>query len=208
MTPFPKKTVFVTLAFAVWISLAFAGVLSLWTYKYSPGRPSVAVDDWPTDSRIARTRDRPILLVFVHPQCPCNSASYFELEKILGSEERSLDCVIVVYRPRDEEATSWIGEDSHRAARATGGRLVVDDDGRESRLFDATTSGHVMLFSRRGRMLFSGGITPSRGNSGDNLGARLLAEEIDREALGDERPIDETPRIAPVFGCGLPGGDR
>lgn len=202
------KTTAVTAAFAVWICLAFAGVLSLWTYKYSPGRTSEAAEDWPDESRLPRPADRPMLLVFVHPHCPCTPASYLELEKLLAKFGKSVDAVVVVYRPSDKESETWVGEVPIRAAKSMGAQFFIDDDGGECRRFDATTSGHAMLFSRAGRLLFSGGVTPSRGNSGDNLGLHILAEEIEREAKGAERTHAEQPRIAPVFGCPLPGGKK
>lgn len=208
MTPARAKSAAVATAIAVWISLAFAGVLSLWTYKYSPGRKSEVADDWPKESCIVRNSDRPTLLVFIHPQCPCGPATYFELEKLLADVDHPVDAVFVVYRPLDEEPTDWIGDAPIRAAKSIGARIYVDDDGKECRRFDATTSGHTMLFSRAGRLYFSGGVTPSRGNSGDNLGVRILAEEIDRQSQGAEGSSNEKPRIAPVFGCPLPGEKR
>jgi hypothetical protein len=70
-----------------------------------------------------------------------------------------------------------------------------DEGGALSRRFGVLTSGHVLLYDRGGRLLFSGGITGARGHRGDNEGrravlARLLGEPVERSS-------------APAFGCPL-----
>jgi hypothetical protein len=70
-----------------------------------------------------------------------------------------------------------------------------DVDGATARLFGAETSGFVVLYDPRGKLLFKGGITSSRGHAGDNLGedtiASLLAGQIARSTR------------TPVYGCSL-----
>ena len=45
-----------------------------------------------------------------------------------------------------------------------------DQEGFEAKNFQSTTSGYVLLYDANGRLLFQGGITGSRGHSGENSG--------------------------------------
>jgi hypothetical protein len=80
------------------------------------------------------------------------------------------------------------------AARVPGVRVSCDEEGEEARRFGARTSGHIFLCSEKGDVLFSGGITSGRGQSGENGGQRLLA------LLAGQA---DAPGSAPVFGCPL-----
>jgi hypothetical protein len=71
----------------------------------------------------------------------------------------------------------------------------LDDAGREARLFASMTSGETLLFDAEGRLKFHGGITASRGHSGDNAGRDAL------EALLRGQASQQV--ITPVFGCSL-----
>jgi hypothetical protein len=82
-----------------------------------------------------------------------------------------------------------------RSAEAIPGVTVrADQDGNEARCFQAKTSGHVALYDVHGKLLFSGGITSSRGHSGDNAGRSAIMK-----LLKHEMAVGETP----VFGCSL-----
>jgi hypothetical protein len=83
------------------------------------------------------------------------------------------------------------------AARIPGVNVVVDDGGVEARRFHAVTSGQTALYDDEGRLLFSGGITASRGHSGDNAG---------RSAIVSLLHAGEAERTETfVFGCPLYG---
>lgn len=74
-------------------------------------------------------------------------------------------------------------------------KLDVDNDAAEARLFGSQTSGQVMLYDINGQLLFKGGITASRGHSGDNDGRRAIV------SLLTQRSEDRAE--TPVFGCPL-----
>jgi len=80
-------------------------------------------------------------------------------------------------------------------ARIPGVTVLSDQGGLEARRFGATTSGHTLLFSTDGRLLFSGGITKSRGHAGDNEGESAIL------ALVNHQPARRTETL--VFGCAL-----
>ena len=74
-------------------------------------------------------------------------------------------------------------------------KVVFDPDGVEARRFGAETSGHTLLFGADGRLLFSGGITASRGHAGDNAGESAIV------ALVNNQTPTRTQTL--VFGCSL-----
>ena len=86
------------------------------------------------------------------------------------------------------------------APAVAGAATVGDPRAAEAGRFGVATSGHALLFDRDGRLLFSGGITPSRGHEGDNFGASAILARL------DGRPA---PAESPVFGCPIdaPGPD-
>jgi hypothetical protein len=78
---------------------------------------------------------------------------------------------------------------------------VIDDpDGAETRRFGAATSGETLLYSPAGKLLFRGGITASRGHSGDNYGRDAIVALVNKPS----RRFSNTP----VFGCSLLSKER
>jgi hypothetical protein len=73
--------------------------------------------------------------------------------------------------------------------------VLSDVDGAEARRFGAETSGHTFLFDSAGRLLFNGGITESRGHSGDNAGESAIV------SLVNDRVSTRAETF--VFGCSL-----
>jgi hypothetical protein len=69
----------------------------------------------------------------------------------------------------------WAQTDLWQSAATIPGVTVRQDSGGiEARRFHAETSGQVLLYDAAGRLLFSGGITGSRGHSGDNAGRSTI----------------------------------
>ena len=73
--------------------------------------------------------------------------------------------------------------------------VLCDEGGREAVKFAAAASGHALLYDAAGKLLFSGGITFSRGHQGDNAGR----DAIERLARGERPGYCESP----VFGCAI-----
>ena len=91
---------------------------------------------------------------------------------------------------------AWEQSDLWRSAMAIPGVTVTEDEnGVEARRFGSETSGQVELYSATGALLFSGGITGSRGHSGDNDGRTAILSLLTTGRAAKT----ETP----VFGCPL-----
>jgi hypothetical protein len=178
-----------------------AGFAAVWKYKSTPGAP----DDsppmaWPAASRIERQPDRPVLLLFAHPQCPCTRASVRELARLMARVRDRVDAHVLALRPTDvgeEWDGAWLWS---AAAEIPGVTVTADADGREAARFHAATSGQTLLYDARGRLAFSGGLTASRGHEGDSFGQRRIVALLTTGAA--DRPD------SPVFGCALFARDR
>ena len=81
------------------------------------------------------------------------------------------------------------------AASIPGVTVMTDENGIEASRFRSKTSGQVMLYDVNGKLAFSGGITNSRGHSGDNEGRSAILSLLTTGTV--------TNREAPVFGCPL-----
>jgi hypothetical protein len=94
-----------------------------------------------------------------------------------------------------------VGKNIEEQARALAGVEVrVDPDGIEAKRFHVRTSGHVVLYGCDGRLRFSGGITGSRGHSGDSEGRQSVLACLRNEQTAQ--------RSAPVYGCPLFGDEE
>jgi hypothetical protein len=179
----------------LWFGGVIAGMTWLRNYQNMPGRAGVASGLWPGRSPIVRPTDRPILIMAVHPHCPCTRASVGELALLMTRLQGQLSACVLFYKPK-RFAANWEKTDLWQsAARIPGVTVRSDMDGVEARRFGAFTSGQTLVYDKSGRLLFSGGITDSRGHWGDNAGFQMIVSQITR----GRRP----PLHSPVFGCSL-----
>ena len=184
------------LIFSAVLAIAL-GWYQLFAFSTKPGAQFTAPAHLPQDipnilssSFSPATPAPPLLLVFVHPRCSCTSATLAELDQLLSSAPNPVRIALVTYsspavnRPIDPAAAL------HHPAK-----VVLDPGGALARRFGAATSGELILYSPSGQLLFQGGITPMRSETGDNAGADAL-----RLALATGR--SQTKAVS-VFGCSI-----
>jgi len=92
---------------------------------------------------------------------------------------------------------TWISAESIQGLTVLG-----DEAAREAELFGATTSGQVMLFDPGGRLRFSGGIAPLRGQIGDSPMLRGLLATIESTPEATTK-VARVQMPGAVFGCAL-----
>lgn len=180
----------------VWVAALAAGISVLVVYDNSPGAVAHAAPaSWPADSNLPRVPGRATLVMLVHPQCPCSRASVGELALLLAKAHGLSTTHVLFHRPAGVPA-DWHRTDLwSTASTIPGATVTVDHDGIEARLFGIATSGHTLLYDSEGRLRFTGGITASRGHSGDNAGRTSIV------ALLLKQPAHR--RSTSVFGCSL-----
>lgn len=181
----------------LWLGMALVGMGLMWQYQHQPGEVHATPAHWPADSQLTREIDQPTLLFFAHPRCPCTRASIGELSRIMTLCRGRVQAYAIFVKPTAaaEDAEWYHGDLWTSAVQIPGVIAVCDVDGKEAQRFQAATSGLAILYDRAGQILFRGGITASRGHSGDNLGRSAVVDLLNRgSAL-----VDNTE----VYGCEL-----
>ena len=192
-----KRQAVIFAAVSLWIPTVAFGVRVLWRYSNTPGHLAIAPPDLPVDWPAQPSPGRAALFIFIHPQCPCSRASIGELAVIMTRSGEKPDTYVLFYSPASEP-TSWVKTDLWRSVMAIPGvRAIEDADGVWAQHFGAATSGQALLYDRRRHLAFNGGLTASRGHSGDNYGRDAI-----NTLLQGGNP---THKMTPVFGCSLRG---
>lgn len=122
-----------------------------------------------------------------------------ELAILMARAHGKVTANVLFYAPEDEPST-WAKTDLWETAEKIPGVTVKEDpDNNIARSFGVFTSGQTLVYDSDGRLIFNGGITASRGHSGDNYGRDAII------ALLQEHPARRAtlPVTSPVFGCSL-----
>lgn len=189
-----RKAVFVLVS-GLWLLVIAAGLRGMMRFENTAGDPGKPPILWPAQSVIQPAADMPTLVMLAHPQCSCTRASIGELEMIMTRAQGRVKTYVLFLRPAGFP-DGWEATDLwESAARIPGVTVLSDDTGREAGVFRALTSGQTMLYGSDGHLLFSGGITGSRGHLGENDSYRALL------ALLGQGPAERTSTA--VFGCEL-----
>jgi len=183
------------LGFLLWLAICLFGFAALARYSGTPGSPGSATAHWPTKSIIRCEPDRFHLVVFMHPLCPCSSATLNSIERIRVASPRELEITVAL----SSEKQLLEAPESHsrrgKIKQIPAVSLIEDVDGIEASFFGARTSGAAFLYGPRKNLLFSGGLTPARGHCGDCDGLAAVADAL--------RNSEAVFVSTPVFGCEL-----
>jgi hypothetical protein len=183
----------------VWLGTVALGQREMMNYDFTPAPLATPPAKWPRSSTIPRTDGLPTVVLVAHPKCPCTRASIEELARLMARLHNRATAAVVFVRPHGfsegaERTALWSS-----AARIPG-VTVVSDDGGEASLFGAQASGQTLLYSAAGDLQFSGGITASRGHSGDNLGRSTIVSLV---TIGSA-----VTNHTSVYGCSLHDPER
>ncbi|MBI2422597.1 MAG: RedB protein [Candidatus Hydrogenedentes bacterium] len=179
-----------------WLALVCAGMVVVERHSVRAGQSASSGNGWPVDTHLSRSADKPALLIFAHPHCPCTEAMMSEMFRIEARHPGAFDPTVVFTVPEGGDTSEWTETSLiQRARQLQSVKVVFDPGGREAALFSAKTSGQIMLYDVSGHPLFTGGITAARGHEGNNDGRKLLEAALTHP--------DGSLRIFPVFGCGL-----
>jgi hypothetical protein len=194
MTKTRTQAIVITSA-VLWLIAISAGLWMLWNYQNSPGAGGIPPSQWPTNSRMKPVSGRATLVMVAHPKCPCTRSSIGELALLMSRCQGRVFVYVLFFKPPNFPE-GWERTDLWESAGSIPGVTVfIDEGGIEAGRFNAVTSGATMLYDADGRLLFTGGITGSRGHSGDNDGRSAVVALV----AGDAPTRAETP----VFGCSL-----
>jgi hypothetical protein len=179
----------------VWASVVGFGLRKMLNYEDGPAEAGTPPAEWPAESGVPRKAGLATIVVFAHPKCPCTDATIGELAILMTRLQGKAAAIVLFVRPPGlpegwEETSLW-----RKAREIPGVTVFRDPGGVEARWFGAQSSGQTILYDARGRLRFNGGITASRGHSGDNSGRTAIVSLV-------TQGTSETDRTS-VFGCSL-----
>ncbi|WP_298869353.1 hypothetical protein [uncultured Gimesia sp.] len=170
---FDRRIVFIVLTL-IWTCLVGIGMSALWKYQGTPGEQTTSPRYWPVQSLLKHNQNGSTLIMFAHPHCPCTRASIGELSLLMTHCGEKIDARVLFFNSSKFSA-GWKKTDLwYSAAEIPGVAVSSDQEGFEAKTFQSTTSGYVLLYDANGRLLFQGGITGSRGHSGENAGRSAI----------------------------------
>ncbi len=174
-----------------WAASVLTGGFMLWRHQWTPGHAAAKAPA----QLSGPTKGGARLVVFLHPQCPCSHATVEELNRIMTAAGAAVHADLFFYRPRTQ-TDSWCRTALWReAAELPHTTLLQDTDGIEATRFGAHTSGQTLLYSDKGALVFSGGITPGRAHEGDNVGEETIIAYL--------RSRRVRAASTPVYGCAI-----
>jgi len=172
-----------------------AGSYLLSAYELEPGAEARPPEQWLKNGHISSHPDKPTLVMFVHPHCPCTRASLGELSVLLAKCHGRIRTYVLLVQPHCVE-DDWVRTDLFEQAKQIPGVTVVADvNGVLADQFHANTSGETLLYDKTGQLRFCGGITTTRGHHGASEGRRSIIDWVLRGISNQT--------TAPVFGCPL-----
>lgn len=178
-------------ALVVWIASVGAGMAFLTAYVNRAGATGIPPQVMSISGGPASHKYR--LLMFVHPHCPCTTASLSELSRVMSRCSNQIKADVYFYCP-DDKPDEWVTGNLWNSARAIPGvEAWIDRNALASTEFATAISGEVLLYDPVGHLCFHGGITAGRGHEGDNAGKTAVISM----ARKGRANVDH----APVFGC-------
>ncbi|HEX3728207.1 MAG TPA: hypothetical protein VHV47_00250 [Opitutaceae bacterium] len=176
----------------LWVGTLLTAFGALARYGSQPGLAASPVH--PSDPAAwlggYRQPGHPLLVMVVHPRCPCTDASLDEMGELLSRTAGACDAVLVRY-----QAAGWPAPPKTQILAGRPVPVLSDPDGRLAARLGAETSGHCLFIDAQGVVRFEGGLTPSRGHRGDAPGQDAILALV----RGDRAEVSS----APVFGCSL-----
>jgi hypothetical protein len=190
-----KHTFVLCILGCLWMAGGVVGLRMLWLYATAGGRSGDTPLHWPVSSPISRKQDTATIVVFAHPKCPCTRATIEGLAWIMARVRKNVEARVLFFLP-DGYSETWVRTDLWNSAQSIPGVVVsVDQSGVEAHRFGAQTSGYTVVYDSRGQLTFKGGLTASRGHSGDSTGRNAIPSLL-------IHPMERTLET-PVFGCPL-----
>ena len=190
-----KSNFLIAFIVCLWLGLIAVGNSILLNYNNQADQTNNHPTTWPANSKITPSSKQPTLLMFIHPKCPCTRASLEELNRLLTNFPDSLNCHVVFFKADATEA-DWHRTDLwQKANKMKNLQVDLDEKGEEAKLFSVKSSGRVLLYDTNAHLLFSGGLTASRGHEGDNIGRTSIEYYLRTGQMKEDS--------APSFGCAL-----
>jgi|GEM_PF-6008619 len=143
-----------------------------------------------------QTNTMPLLVLALHSQCPCSLATVDNLAELAAEMPNRLRVLAVITGPNSHDCPVLKALQS-----VPNVQVKFLSESEILTQYGARTSGQAYLYNQKGQLVFSGGLTSSRGEVNDAAGIDAI-----RNVLEGKPAIKSTP----VFGCALqtPGEEK
>lgn len=178
-----------------WALAVASGFVALAQYDSVEGASGEAPTVWHDVAGLTRVEGEGLVVMAVHPRCPCTRASVVELERVIGGRGVRAVLLVATYEGVGLGAVDEAGPIVDLAERLGGFEIVEDAGGVIAASLGGLTSGSVVFYDASGRLRYRGGVTASRGHEGPSAGASMLTLALDGEA--------DSVLQGPVYGCPL-----
>lgn len=190
-----RKGVLIGFLGVAWLLCVLWGMNAQMERERIPGSEGEPTVRWPEASFLTGPSTLPVLVLALHPKCPCSRATLEELAVLHRDLAGRLRSQLLFLQP-EGCSEEWVRSDLWTLALSIPGAIpVADPGGREAARFGARTSGHAFLYGRSGLLLFSGGLTRARGTTGPSAGLASITSLVNGRGPSCAR--------TPVYGCGL-----
>lgn len=186
----------------VWLSTAAIGFAVMLQHDFdfetvtATSKTDAMFQQW-RESEGWDNQQQAILVLAVHPQCPCTANTIRELETCLTQATISVRCVVLQFAPEKHDMREqWSQTHTMQQIKRIPNVQVIEDPmGSLASSMGLDVSGTLLAADTSGTVVFRGGITGSRSCVSDNAGSSSLASFLS----------GVTPRLAtsPVYGCRL-----
>ncbi len=189
-----KKVIGLTIGMVVWVACVVAAFGALQRYASKAGPAQAPASGASAFLAAHRLPGRPLLVLAVHPLCPCTDASLAELGDLLARSHGACDALLVQYHPLNGHA-DWPIDTTDRDLGGVKVPVLLDRGGEIAAALGAETSGHAVFVDAQGVIRFHGGLTIARGHRG-----RSPAQDAILAVVAGGKSALTT---APVYGCSL-----
>lgn len=179
----------------IWLALLGASGWLMLRREYGAGESQVAPSSMPPTLQRWRQTDRPLLVMAVHPECRCTTASLDVLSRLVARFGDRMEVLVLAQSFGDRGGGGSPGVNLRTAAGIPGVRIIADPKGHWAKELGEQTSGDVVLYGTDGALRFHGGLTASRGFYMPGTGFESL-EQLLQDSMA-------RAKVAPVFGCPL-----
>lgn len=170
-----RRSLVLALAAMLWLVGIGAGIRQVYKFETTAGAVGSTPLTWPGSSGVVRSPGHSTVVMLMHPQCSCSSASLSELREIMArARAPTVAWVLFVQSAATPESATW-----RQAKQIPGVRVAADPEGAEAARFGALTSGHTVVYDAAGRLRFAGGITGARGHGGESMARRQVLAALD-----------------------------
>lgn len=184
----------------IWVGGIVAGGFAMFRHEFTAGETEPAPQELPKEfSKLGPKTDAELTLIMaVHPDCPCTSASIEQLDRFLTSHPEKTQAVAFFWTDPQNPDPIDLSSNAYwsRLSKMKAARIYPDPGGQNAAKLGALVSGAVAAYDANGKLRFQGGLTATRGHAGPSPSIDVLTCIAEgREICGSNQ--------SPNFGCSL-----